>query len=81
VYEGLYNELDQPQFITFNAHIGYRLKDWEVSLNGTNLTNVYDQRFTTTNGGLLYGAIGAPITTDAYALQGTALMATITRRL
>ena len=80
VYEGLYNELDQGPFVTLNASIGYRLKDWELSLSGTNLTNVYDQRFTTTNGGLTYGAVGAPITTDAYALQGTALTATLTRR-
>jgi len=81
VYEGLYNELDQPQFVTFNASVGYRLKDWEISLSGTNLSDVYDQRFTTTNGGLTYGAIGPPVTSDAYALQGTALTATITRRL
>ena len=81
MYEGVNNELDQPQFVTLNASIGYRLKDWELSLNGTNLTDVYDRRFTITNGGVLYGAVGPPITTDAYALQGTALTATITRRI
>jgi hypothetical protein len=81
VYEGINNELDQPQFVTLNASIGYRTRDWEVSLNGTNLTDVYDQRFTITNGGVPYGAVGPPITTDAYALQGTALTATITRRI
>ena len=81
VYEGINNELDQPQFVTLNASIGYRLNDWELSLNGTNLTGVYDQRFTITNGGVTYGAVGPPTTTDAYALQGTALTATITRRI
>lgn len=79
VYEGLYNELDQPPFVTLNASIGYRFHEWELDLSGTNLTNVYDQRFTTTNGGLSYGAVGAPITTDAYALQGTAFMVTVAR--
>jgi outer membrane receptor protein involved in Fe transport len=86
VYEGLYNELDQPQFATLDAHVGYRFRGgFEVGLTGTNLTNVYDQRFTTPNGGVLYGGLTGPngpgpIPQDAYALQGTAFTFTVLRR-
>jgi len=86
VYEGLYNELNQPQFATLDAHLGYKFRDgFEIGLTGTNLTNVYDQRFTTPNGGVLYGGLTGPngpgpIPQDAYALQGTAFMFTLLRR-
>jgi outer membrane receptor protein involved in Fe transport len=86
VYEGLYNELDQPQFATLDAHLGYKFRDgFEIGLTGTNLTNVYDQRFTTPNGGVLYGGLTGPngpgpIPQDAYALQGTAFMFSVLRR-
>jgi outer membrane receptor protein involved in Fe transport len=80
VYEGLYNELAQGQYATLGAHIGYRFPSFEVGLNGTNLTNVYDQRFTTPNGGLLYGGVGQVIPQDAYALQGTTWTFTVSRR-
>lgn len=86
VYEGLYNELDQPQFATLDSHLGYRFRDgFEIGLTGTNLTNVYDQRFTTPNGGVLYGGLTGPngpgpIPQDAYALQGTAFTFTVLRR-
>jgi outer membrane receptor protein involved in Fe transport len=89
VYEGLYNELNQGPFATLAAHLGYRFRNLEVGITGTNLTNVYDQRFTTPNGGVLYGgtipntpgtSAGAPIPQDAYALQGAAFMFTVLRR-
>jgi outer membrane receptor protein involved in Fe transport len=83
IYEGLYNELNQPQFATLDAHLGYRFRGgYELSLTGTNLTNVYDQHFTTPNGGVVYG--GQPgagtILQDAYALQGTAFTFSVLRR-
>jgi outer membrane receptor protein involved in Fe transport len=80
VYESLYNELDLPQFATLSAHLGYRFRTFEIDLAGTNLTNVYDQRFTTPNGGVIYGGLGQEIPQDAYALQGTTFTFTLLRR-
>jgi outer membrane receptor protein involved in Fe transport len=80
VYESLYNELNLPQFATLSAHLGYRFRTFEIDLAGTNLTNVYDQRFTTPNGGVIYGGLGQAIPQDAYALQGTTFTFTVLRR-
>jgi len=79
VYESLYNELSQPPFATLAAHVGYRFRNLEVGVSGTNLTNVYDQRFTNPNGGVIYGGLGQAIPQDAYALQGTAFTFTVLR--
>jgi outer membrane receptor protein involved in Fe transport len=79
VYESLYNELNLPQYATLAAHLGYRFRSFEVLLSGTNLTNVYDQKFTNPNGGVTYGGLGQIIPQDAYALQGTAFAFTIVR--
>jgi len=51
-----------------------------LELNATNLTNVYDQRFTRRGAGVPYGGLSGPIATDSYALQGTALNFSLTRR-
>ncbi len=84
VYEGLYNELNEPQFATVNGSIGYRFKSFEVQLSGTNLTDVYDRRFTRIDQGVPYGGIGSitggPIATDALSMQGAAFNFSITRR-
>jgi outer membrane receptor protein involved in Fe transport len=80
VYEGIYNELDQPQFAVVNANIGYRFKDFELALNGTNLSDVYDQKFTRQSAGLLYGSLVGPLGTDAYMLQGTAFTFIVTKK-
>jgi outer membrane receptor protein involved in Fe transport len=80
VYEGAYNELNQPPFATLNANVGYRFRNFEVGLSGTNLTNVYNQEFTREGAGVPYGGLDGPIPTNAYALQGTALNFTLTRR-
>jgi outer membrane receptor protein involved in Fe transport len=80
VYESLYNELNQPPFATLGAHVGYRFRDYELGLTGTNLTNVYDERFTSPGNGVLYGGLGQNLPQDAYALQGTAFTLTVLRR-
>jgi outer membrane receptor protein involved in Fe transport len=81
VYESLYNELNQPPFATLAAHLGYRFRGYEIGLSGTNLTDVYDQRFTRPSGGYPYGGqYGIPLAQDAYALQGTAFNFTVLRR-
>jgi outer membrane receptor protein involved in Fe transport len=82
VYEGLYNELNQPQFAVLNAGVGYRWSQYEAGLNATNLTDVYDQRFTRQAAGETYGGeAGQPtITSPDYTLQGTAFTLTLSRR-
>jgi hypothetical protein len=80
IYEGLYNELNQPQFALVNGALGYRLKSFEINVAGTNLTNVFDQHFTKLGVGETYGAIGAPTPSDALALQGAAFNVSVTRR-
>jgi outer membrane cobalamin receptor len=80
VYEGNYNELSQPPFATLAASIGYRWPNLELVVSGTNLTDVYDQRFTATNGGVPYGIIGAAQPTNSYALQGAAINVSLARR-
>jgi outer membrane receptor protein involved in Fe transport len=80
VYESLYNELNQPQYATLAAHVGYRFNGYEVNLSGTNLTDVYDNRFITPNGGVIYGGLDQAIPQDAYVLQGRAFNLTLLRR-
>jgi outer membrane receptor protein involved in Fe transport len=80
VYDGSYNELFQPPFVTVAAAVGYRWPTYEVVLAGTNLTNVYDQRFINTNGGVPYGIIGALQPSDSYPLQGAAFNISVARR-
>jgi outer membrane receptor protein involved in Fe transport len=80
VYEGPYNELDQPQYATLDANLGYRWRDYEIAVSGTNLTDVYDQRFTAQGAGSLYGSPQGLEASDAYVLQGTAFNVSLTRR-
>ncbi len=80
VYEGQYNELNQPPFTTFDAQVGYRWRAFEIGLAATNITNVYAQRFTRQGVGVPYGGIAGPLASDAYALQGAAFTFSLTRR-
>jgi hypothetical protein len=80
IWEGAYNELNQPPYAVLNANVAYRLKNYEIGLAARNLTNVYDQRFTRIGAGVPYGGQGRPIPTDAYALQGTSFTLSLTRR-
>ncbi len=81
VYEGAYNELNRPPFATLGGRLGYRLRNgFEIGLAGSNLTNVYDDKFTQTGQGVPYGGLHQTIATDAYALQGRAFAMTLTRR-
>jgi outer membrane receptor protein involved in Fe transport len=80
VYQGAYNGLNQPRFATLNASLGYRFRQYELNVSATNLTNVYDKRFTYQNAGVAYGGLDGPIPTNAYALQGMAFTVSLTRR-
>jgi outer membrane cobalamin receptor len=79
VYEGRYNELNQPPFATLAASIGYRWPSVELVVAGTNLTDVYNGRFTATSRGVPQNTLAGPQPTNSYALQGTAFNVSLTR--
>jgi outer membrane receptor protein involved in Fe transport len=80
VYEGRYNELDQPPFALLNAGVTLRVHRFDCNVDATNITNVYDQHFTRIGAGVPYGGLAGPIATDAYALAGTAFSVSVSRR-
>jgi len=77
-YEGTYNELNRPPFATLQAGATLHTGDVDVGLYGTNLTGVYDDRFTLAGRGAPYGGVAGPIPTDAFSLQGPALTLVVT---
>jgi len=79
-YEGLYNELNAPPFAVVDAHVGYRLRTLEIRLDGTNLTDVYDRRFTTPGAGTLYAEPDGIVAQSAFPLQGTSFTLSLVRR-
>lgn len=79
VYEGSYNELNQPPFAILAASIGYRWPAVELVVSGTNLTNVYANRFTLTNGGVPQTTLTGPQGTNAYVLPRTAFTISVAR--
>jgi outer membrane cobalamin receptor len=80
VYEGSYNELNAPPFATLAASIGYRWPALELIVSGTNLTNVYANRYTATNGGVPQSTLAGPQATNGYVLPGTAFSISVARR-
>ncbi|HLX25781.1 MAG TPA: TonB-dependent receptor, partial [Candidatus Cybelea sp.] len=81
-YFGTYNQLNRPPFATLDASLAYRWKNFEIGLYGTNLTDVYDGRFTAAGAGVPYGGSGGtPIPTDAYVLPGTKVVLGISARM
>jgi outer membrane receptor protein involved in Fe transport len=80
VYEGNYNELNRPPFATLAASVGYRWPAVELTVSGTNLTDVYNQHFTAAGAGVLQTIVGGTQPTDAYSLQGTAFNISLARR-
>jgi len=77
-YEGRYNELNRPPFVQLGAGAAWRRGGFEIGLYGTNLTNVYDDRYTLLGQGVPYGGVAGSIPTDAYSLQGRALTLVVT---
>jgi outer membrane receptor for ferrienterochelin and colicin len=70
LYEGTYNELNLPPYITLKAGLTWHVHNADIGLYGTNLTNVYDFKFTQTGGGVPYGGLSGLIPTNAYPLAG-----------
>jgi len=79
-YQGVDNPLNRPAFVTADASATWHLARFDVTLAGTNLTNVYDQRYTQAGAGVPYPGAGGPIPTDAYSLTGTAITLSLTQR-
>jgi hypothetical protein len=72
LYEGTYNELNAPPFATIRAGIAWHLRDFDIGLSGTNLTNVYDAKLTRVNGGVPYdGLFGSSLPTNQIPLAGS----------
>lgn len=80
LYEGQYNELDLPPFATLRAGMSWQFRDVNVTLAGENLTNAYDFLYTRAGGGIAYGAVPSPISTDAYPLPGRRITLVLTRK-
>jgi outer membrane cobalamin receptor len=84
LYEGDYNELNAPPYATLRAGIAWHVRDFDIGLSGTNLTNVYDFKLTRVGGGVTYGGlggVGGPIATSAFPLAGRALILSLTHHL
>jgi outer membrane cobalamin receptor len=77
-YEGSYNELNLPAYITLRAGVTWHLRNLDLGLYGTNLGNVYDFKFTQTGGGIPYGGITDVQPTDALPLAGRQITFSIT---
>ncbi len=82
-YEGTYNELNRSPYATVAAQFAYRTAEFEFGLYGTNLTNVYNDPFTISGGGVPYGTVpGNPmILPPAYTLEGRKIVFVVTRRI
>lgn len=78
LYEGEYNELNRPPFATIQAGATWHRRNLDVGLYGTNLTNVYDDKFTRLSGGVPYGGLTGPVTTDAFPLAGRVVTFAVT---
>jgi outer membrane receptor protein involved in Fe transport len=68
LYEGSYNELNAPPFATVRAGVTWHLRDFDIGLNGTNLTNVYDFKLTRVGGGVPYAGLPAAAGGSASAI-------------
>jgi outer membrane receptor protein involved in Fe transport len=80
LHEGAYNELNLPPFTTLRVDIGWRTRDYEVTLAGENLTNVNNFLVTQQQGGVPYGAVPTNILPNAYPLPGRRFTVIITHR-
>jgi outer membrane receptor protein involved in Fe transport len=78
-YEGINNDLSQPQFAAVNASLSYSLRHTTVALAAGNLTDVYTGRFSLAGAGIPYPGLTAPIPTDAYQLQVPSLTVMLTQ--
>ena len=81
LYEGWYNELNRAPFATVGAGVTWHAHGYDIGLAGTNLTDVYNTKFTYEGAGVSYQGLSGPIPTDAYTLPGPTLTLSLTRRM
>ncbi len=79
-YEGAYNELHRPPFVTLQAGATFHAGHLDVGIFGTNLTDVYDDLFTRARQGVPYAGLNGAIATDAFPLAGRAISLVLTTR-
>ena len=79
-YEGLNNDLHRPAFTTVDANLTYTRGHTDLTLAGSNLTNIFDDKFTLLGAGVPYPGPSELIPTDAYSLQGRTVKLTVTQR-
>jgi outer membrane cobalamin receptor len=80
-YEDGYNELNRAAYATLEAGLTWHLTPvYDIGVFGTNLTNVYADKFTQLGRGVPYGGIDEPIATDAYALAARKITLVFSRR-
>jgi hypothetical protein len=73
--------LNRPAYATLEAGLTWHLTPvYEFGVYGTNLTNVYADKFTQLGRGVPYGGIDEPIATDAYALAARKITLVFSRR-
>ncbi len=70
VCEGPYNELNRPPYATLQAGATLHRHDFDIGVYGSNLTNVYDDKFTRLGGGVPFG--------DAFPLAGRVVTIAVT---
>ena len=78
-YESVNNDLNRPAFAIVDAAIGVPFGRATVVLSGSNLTNVYADRFTLLGAGVPYPGEFGPLPTDAYSLPGRSVTVTFTQ--
>ncbi len=82
LYEGAYNETNLGAYATLQAGATMHMKHFDISLNGTNLTDVYDFKQTRVGAGVPYGAASGPaIATDAIPLAPRTVTLSIAHRM
>jgi hypothetical protein len=87
LYEGEYNALNAPPFATLQAGIMWHLRDFDIGLNGTNLTNAYDFKLTRVNGGVPYGGLSpatgglGTVSTNEIPLAGSQFTLSLTHHV
>jgi len=79
--ESTNNELNRPAYGLVNASVGVSLGGTDVNLNGQNLTNQFDDKFTLIGVGVPYPTPTGLAPTDAYSIQGRSFTLTLAQHV
>ena len=81
IYEGAGNELNRPPFALIDARVTESFDGFDFTLSATNVTNVYEDRFTLNGLGTPYAGSDGPIATSAYSLPARTVTFSISHAL